>query len=240
MNLILFSPEELGHPLDPHDERARHLRQVLRKGPGQDFLAGCEDGRLGLGRIVEDTANGMLIDFRPSSMAPELLPIRLVLGLPRPIQANRILKDLTSLGLSRIALVPTELGEASYRKAGFYAEGGWRRALREGAAQAANPRLPMVRLLPSLSEAIEWLGDEKGFQGIVLDNKRPAAPLSRLMAPGPGYCLAVGSERGWTEAELSELIESGYEPASLGGRVLRTETACLVAVSACLQALGEA
>jgi RsmE family RNA methyltransferase len=59
--------------------------------------------------------------------------------------------------------------------------------------------------------------------------------LSALTAP---VTLAVGSERGWTEAELAALRQSGFEACSLGARILKTETAALAAVTLALARLG--
>ncbi len=37
MNILLFDPAEIGRTLSKRDERAMHLRKVLRKGPGDEF-----------------------------------------------------------------------------------------------------------------------------------------------------------------------------------------------------------
>lgn len=63
---------------------------------------------------------------------------------------------------------------------------------------------------------------------------RPQAPptiAEVLGAPDPGtpVVLAVGSERGWTAREVDALAGHGFVAATLGDRVLRTETAALVA-----------
>ncbi|MCK7479782.1 MAG: RsmE family RNA methyltransferase [Candidatus Moduliflexus flocculans] len=48
----------------------------------------------------------------------------------------------------------------------------------------------------------------------------------------------MGSERGWTDRELDSLAAAGFRFASLGDRILRTETACTAAVTLALAALG--
>jgi RsmE family RNA methyltransferase len=50
--------------------------------------------------------------------------------------------------------------------------------------------------------------------------------------------LAFGAERGWSAAERALLRESGFTFAHLGERVLRTETACLVAITLIRAKLG--
>jgi RsmE family RNA methyltransferase len=50
--------------------------------------------------------------------------------------------------------------------------------------------------------------------------------------------LAIGSERGWTPAELDLLAARGFSFASLGDRILKTETAAVTAVAIALSKLG--
>ncbi|HQG40297.1 MAG TPA: RsmE family RNA methyltransferase, partial [Spirochaetales bacterium] len=50
--------------------------------------------------------------------------------------------------------------------------------------------------------------------------------------------LAIGSERGWTEHEVSLLEEHGFKRVGLGTRILRTETACTVALAILAAKLG--
>ena len=49
---------------------------------------------------------------------------------------------------------------------------------------------------------------------------------------------AIGSERGWTEAERDLLEQNGFSLCSMGTRILRTETAATVAASIILDSMG--
>ncbi|MCK7479781.1 MAG: hypothetical protein M0C28_22700 [Candidatus Moduliflexus flocculans] len=80
---------------------------------------GCPEGRRTLSpgngphRILGRKSHGFFI--RPGTGRPlPLRPVTLVLGFPRPIQVARILKDLCSLGVRRILMAATDLGEKSY------------------------------------------------------------------------------------------------------------------------------
>jgi 16S rRNA (uracil1498-N3)-methyltransferase len=50
--------------------------------------------------------------------------------------------------------------------------------------------------------------------------------------------LAIGPEGGWTTDELSRFTESGWISASLGGTVLRAETAAIAATAIVLSHLA--
>jgi 16S rRNA (uracil1498-N3)-methyltransferase len=43
--------------------------------------------------------------------------------------------------------------------------------------------------------------------------------------------IAIGQEGGWTDQELEIAIKSGFQPISLGRRILRAVTAPIVALS---------
>ena len=64
MNLLLLEPGEpdaAGRVL-LHDERARHLRSVLKVVPGQSIRVGIVDGPLGTGYVASASDDGVLLD----------------------------------------------------------------------------------------------------------------------------------------------------------------------------------
>jgi 16S rRNA (uracil1498-N3)-methyltransferase len=242
MNIILFDPAEIGRPLPKRDERAVHLRKVLRKEPGDEFDAGVIGGMLGRGRVESIEPDGSLrFGFEPLEPPPPRHPMRVAVGFPRPIQLRRLLRDLSSLGVAAVDLVGTELGEKSYRDTKLLEDGGARAALVEGAVQARDTGVPALAVYPSLAA---WLrAGPWGASPRVLaapDNVRPATAFPALPVPaGSGeFVLAVGSERGWSEGERAALEAAGFVRASMGDRALRTETACVAAVVLAPEKIG--
>ena len=57
-------------------------------------------------------------------------------------------------------------------------------------------------------------------------------PFSQVVSRKTSFILAAGPEAGFTEEEEAELAGAGFVPASLGPRVLRTETAAVAALAA--------
>jgi RsmE family RNA methyltransferase len=140
-----------------------------------------------------------------------------------------------------VDLIGTELGEKSYRDTKLLEDGGARAALLEGAVQARDTGVPALSVFPSLAA---WLrtrpwGDAPRAL-VAPDNVRPAAAFPALPAPRAGgeFVLAVGSERGWSDGERDALEAAGFTRASMGGRALRTETACVAAVVLALEKIG--
>lgn len=253
MNMLALESDDEIQAIARSDRRYAHIKRILKKGPGDELLAGClggaRAGTVGTALIEADDGNALRIRFRPEREAPALLPLVALLGFPRPIQAGRIVKDLTSLGLSRIALSGSELGEKSYFQSDFFKNKEYRAALVEGAEQAANPRLPEVETFWTLKRALDCLGERYPTAlRICLDPYRAELGLGELIAEGARrdgrvdaaspLIVAVGSERGWTEAELELFAERGYAFARLGGRILKSETAAVAAAAIALAGLG--
>ena len=96
------------------------------------------------------------------------------------------------------------------------------------------------RRLPDLcSGALE--APPAGVVAIVLGHAPGVPAIGTVLAgrPSEDVWLAVGPEGGFSESELSAMIHAGWRRASLGPRVLRTETAGAVAAALVLHAWGD-
>ncbi len=227
MNVILFEHGEVPGWLSAADPRAVHLREILKLLPGDRFLAGEVSGNLGTVRFAEIRDDGVVLDEPEFATAPHpLAPVRLLIGTPRPPTARRLLKDLTTLGASEIHFVATELGDKSYLQSRLW-DGDWREALKEGASQDRNTLLPLVVRHQSLQKAFIVIG--RPVAGVWFDGGGSPWKGALESVPTPLF-LAIGPERGWSAAEKAKFGVEGWACASLGTSVLRTETACTLAL----------
>lgn len=230
MNIILFSRSEVELPLPRQDPRARHILTVLRRQPGDQFDAGVIDGPRGKGILVEVRPDALRLAFTWGETPSELPPLRLILGLPRPQTARDLLREGAALGVAAMDFVRTERGEASYAQSSLWTGGEWRELLIAGAAQAFCTRLPSLRHGHSLGEAIAAMPSD--YTRLALDNYEAPAALANLsLLDSPGVVVALGAERGWTDAERTRLRQSEFQFVHLGPRVLRMETAAISAIS---------
>jgi 16S rRNA (uracil1498-N3)-methyltransferase len=227
VNLVLFEPAEIDAPLSRLDPRAVHILKVLRRKEGDPFDAGIVNGSRGKGTISKIGPEELVFRFTAFADPPGLDPIHLVVALPRPQTARKILNEATSLGVASIQFFQSERGEPSYATSSLWTTPEWRRHLIEGAAQAFDTRIPEVVHCPGLDELVAAL--PAGSARIALDNYE----ASRRMAPSAvrPLALAFGPERGWSAAERDVLRRNGFELAHLGERVLRTETALVAAIA---------
>lgn len=236
MNSLYLKQEELGRPIPRADRRYQHITKILKKHVGDTLAACCSDGSIGIAHIDELSEAAVALSYVPQSWAPQLRPIRLLLGFPRPIQAGRILKDLTTLGVKEIWFVLTDTSEKSYAESDFFRKKDFESHLIDGAEQAGNPRLPCVRTFWSLDRALEEDEILERTTRIALHIDTGLPTLMELPL-GPFVNLAIGSERGWTDREIALFHENGFLCCSMGDRILKTETATVAAVSIVLARL---
>jgi RsmE family RNA methyltransferase len=229
LNLILFEPGELESPLARTDPRALHLLRVLGRGQGDSFDAGVVGGARGKGTLLSLGETDIRIRFVPSHEPEAPDAVHLVLAVPRPQTARKILIEATSLGVASLRFFASEKGERSYGSSELWRTGEWRRRLLDGAAQAFDTRIPDVAHDPGLAASIAAMPER--CTRIALDNYEAAARLTSAGAGARPLALAFGPERGWSGAERDLLRARGFTLAHLGTRVLRTETAVVAALA---------
>jgi RsmE family RNA methyltransferase len=235
MNLILFERDETHGELPLSDPRARHILDVLRIRAGDRFDAGLIDGPRVTGTLVAIGKESLRLSFEWGAEPPPLDPITLIVGLPRPQTARRILHEATAMGVCALLFVATDRGEASYAQSRLWTTGEWRRHLIDGAQQAFTTRLPAVSVAMPLATAIDSVA--AGGTRLALDNYEAPCALSAVAATAP-VTLALGPERGWSDRERETLRRSGFGLVHLGERVLRTETACVAGLTLVKAKLG--
>lgn len=224
MNLILFQVEECARPLPVDDMRAKHVLTVLRRGVGDAFDCGVANGARGRAQITAIDQAGVHLAFSWSETPPPLAPITLLVGMPRPQTVRKIVGEATTLGVERMVFFRSGRSEPSYGDSSLWSSGELERLLIGAAGQAFCTRLPSISRSDSLDDAIEAAAP--AVTRIALDNYEAPTALADVPPRGAPVVLAVGSERGWTPRERDVLRAAGYALAHLGGRVLRTETAC--------------
>ncbi len=249
MNICLFTPQEIQKPLSLKDERAQHIIKILHKKESESFSAGIINGCSGIATITAiNTQTGELeFSFTPTGNGKPLYPLEMIVGFPRPIQLKRLLRDMAGLGVRRIYLTATELGEKSYLNSELATPEAGKKMLLEGTIQAAGTHVPDLYIYSSLCECLTAVKKNNADSlCAVLENARPNAGINdfikeQIKSPISDNfkaVAAIGSERGWTQKELELFDKFGYSRLSMGIRVLRTETAATVAASLLLGAMG--
>jgi len=230
VNIILLHPEEIARPLPKQDPRAEHILKVLRRQIDDTFDVGLINGPRGKATLVAINSDDLELAYTWSAEPPPADPLTLIIGLPRPQTARKILQEAATLGVSAIHFVLTQRGEASYAQSTLWSSGEWRRHVQAGVAQAFCTRIPAVTHGQTLEATIAALPLDSTH--LALDNYEATTALSKSNLLGySSVVVALGAERGWAPKERDLLRQTGFTIAHLGERVLRLETAVTAAVA---------
>lgn len=219
--------------LDP--EESHHVTRVLRLRAGDDVSV--FDGRGGewSGRLLETSPVGarVAVGAALTDAVEPTPPVILVQGACRADRVEWALQKGTEVGVFAFAIVPFARSEGADRAAAKLDR--WRRIVLEACKQSGRRRIPDVAWLDTAPPL------ETGARGFVLDAGAGVEPIGALLAaPAPSsVSLAVGPEGGLEPDEIAALVALGFRRASLGPRILRTETAGPVAAALVLHAWGD-
>lgn len=231
MNRILFEESELqGERLLLTGPRAVHIRNVLHSTSGDTLRLGQINGPLFDGTVLRSDAAETELELRQtgSGSRPE---VDLILALPRPKVLKRLLPQIATLGVDRLFLCNASRVERYYFDCHVLEPDVLRTQLLEGLTQAGDTHLPEVRLVKRLRHFME---DECAllFQDQTKWLLHPnLGPHLVSQVPEKGRkVIAIGPEGGWIPGELEGFRELGFEAVQLGNRILRSDTATLVAL----------
>ena len=238
MNLLLFEKPFERICIEKPDTRAEHLRKVLRVEIGSLVFVGFTNGPRARARVTALSEDGSVhLEVVGTEPAPPPLPLSLLVGLPRPHTAKRMLFEAASMGVRRMDFFEAENGEPSYARSNLWQGEAWRERLRLGAEQSFGTHLPEVAMYPDLQTALS--AQDASAARAALDNYEASAPLGQvLQSEASEAILALGPERGWSSGERDILRRNGWKLAHLGPQVLRSETALVASVSAAATVLG--
>ena len=236
MNVILFDSDRLAQSMPVADPRARHLLKVLRCRPGMQFRAGVVNGTSGVGTVVavEPDRIRVALCWNAEPVAPP--DITLIVGLPRPPSARKILYQGAALGCRAMHFVHTGLSDPNYARSKLWRDDEWRRHLLDGVQQSAATTMPEVTCGMALRGVLERAVPASA--AVALDPEAGARRLGAAWVRLP-LVLAVGPERGWSAEDRATLARHRFTFCTLGTRILRVETACVAAMAIVYARLGE-
>jgi 16S rRNA (uracil1498-N3)-methyltransferase len=231
-----FVPEFHRGQAELRGEDAHHLTRVLRVEPGQ-FYEISDNRTVQLAEVVEAHKNRVLFELRePVPPRSPAVDVTLLCALVKFERFEWILEKATETGAARLIPVITDRSEKGLDRAAHKKRERWERILLESSQQSRRDHLP------ELSDPLPFAAALSQAAGLCLflDELPEAQPLLSLVAvhekAGRSVALLVGPEGGWTQRERDAAVAAGWQAASLGPQVLRSETAAGVSVSMVISA----
>ncbi len=187
----------------------------------------------GIGYFAEGYSEGKKFKALVQSQDPCINELKMkVTVCPALIRRDKfelVLQKLTELGVDRI--VPfvssrciVKTGEEKKEKQLLR----WNSILQEASEQCKRNRIPEITAPVKMSQLNQYSGD-CSFAAY-----EKAGSTSRMLSQalyGESCTIVIGPEGGFSEAEVQQLVDMGYESISLGTRILRAETAAVYAMS---------
>lgn len=214
------------------DAAARHVARVLRLRPGDPIAVFDGAGAEHAARIERASARGVeIVVGEPLvPIAETVLAVDLAQGISRGERMDLVVQKAVELGVRSIT--PLVTARSVVRLDARRAESRlahWRAVAVGACEQCGRATVPEIRPILALDR---WLAEaDPSPLRLLLDPLATETP-DTLAPAAHGVTLLVGPEGGLERAEAEAARRAGFVGVKLGPRVLRTETAALVAITA--------
>ena len=210
-------------------DEARHLREVLRLKPGAEVSVFDGAGKEFRARVVQARREvaELELDEEIEPARPESpLRITLAVALLKGEKFDLVVQKATELGVVKIVPLITRYADIKLRDESDASKrvARWQRIALEAAKQSGRALVPEVGEPKPLGSVLK--------KPCVLFSEKEGHGLTRIETDE--ITAIVGSEGGWSDEELDEARAAGAQIVTLGGRILRAETAAIT-VTALLQ-----
>jgi 16S rRNA (uracil1498-N3)-methyltransferase len=212
-------------------EETRHLRDVLRLGEGDKISVFDGRGREVLCDIatIDKRSSVAHIVGKVTPISPESsLDLTLGISLLKGEKFDLVIQKSVELGVKQITPLLTHRTDVKLNDSHKRIE-RWRRIALEATKQCGRAALMVIDEPVPFSEFVDTVTPEQCIQFV----ERGGTPFSTL-SPSKSMVALVGPEGGWEETEVELARSKGVAAVTLGGRILRAETAA-IAVAAILQ-----
>ena len=224
--LVITPEQKQDRDLALNPEQQHYLLRVLRLGNGDRFIAMDGVGHSWMAEIADKSAK----IIESVDIYPELpVNITLITSLPKGSGYEQVVRCCTELGVSTFLPV---ISDRTILKPSVNKVQRWRKIATEAAEQSERQIVPTILPPVAWAEAIattEHLTQDKYI--CVARGEQPSLWSCLSQRSPQKIVIATGCEGGWTDGEIAKAIAVGYQPVSLGNRILRAITAPIVALS---------
>ena len=215
-----------------------HIKNVLRMKIGEELNVsdGISDQEIRCG-IVEFTDDTVECEIRFIKEADHELPSKVYLfqGLPKADKMETIIQKNIELGVYEI--VPVAMKRCVVKLDDKKASGKisrWQGIAEAAAKQSKRGVIPEIKAPMSFKEAVKYAKENCDVMLLpyeLSEGMDATRDLLGSIKPGQSVAIFIGPEGGFDPEEVSFAQNEGFEPVTLGKRILRTETAGMCVMS---------
>ena len=216
-------------------QTAAHIAKSLRMKVGEEVVL-CDGKGFDYGCVIESISKDavtLTCAFKTPSESEADIKIEIYQGVPKGDKLSEVVRRCTELGvaafhpvmMARTVVKPDEKSAAKKRER-------LQKIAAEAAEQSRRGIIPEVYAFEGYESALRHNSCEKTILFYEKGGKRLKELLSDYAGEGvKSIALIIGPEGGFEESEVAFAKELGAEIASLGKRILRTETAPVAAAA---------
>ena len=227
------------HPLPAellHHLRVRRISEgeVIPIFDGQGQIASATLIRLG-----NKTGELAIAAVKQNTQAEPPYGITLAQGLAGGDKMDWVIEKAVETGASRIAPLQCERSVIKLHRSSDAERAQkrllhWRAITQSACEQCERTLLPLVAPIQPIADYLTKLPEDSfsiALKLIFCIGDHPSLVKVITPLPAQNVILLIGPEGGFTPEEIQQALAAGFQEVSLGRRVLRTETAGIVAIS---------
>lgn len=236
---FMLGTNEFGGTAIIRGRDAEHIK-VLRLRPGEDMTI-CDgkgtDYKCRLIRSDKDEAEAEIIEVVPCPAEPTVA-VRVLCGLPKGDKTDYIIQKSVEAGASEIMFFNSE--RVIQRTDGVTKKlERWNRISEEAAKQSGRGIIPEVRWLGGFADALNAAKQTEKAFFMYEAGERERFPDALSDAENlKTAAIITGPEGGFDRCEADMARACGMHVCSMGKRILRCETAPIVALTALMYESG--
>ena len=224
---------------------ARHISSVLRLTVGTTII--LFDGSGSYYEAVLTRTSSSRAEARIVSITPHIetemessTALHLAIGVPKGKKMDMIIQKTTELGIA--GFHPFRSRYSAERSSSESRLSRWQKIALEACKQCNRPKPPDLHPLVSYNDFLDEFGPaDHDLKLVFWEDKEGQKSLHEIITPlGKinSVMIIIGPEGGFSAEEVNVAVNAGYEPVTLGSRILRVETAAIAAVSILQHELG--
>jgi 16S rRNA (uracil1498-N3)-methyltransferase len=226
-----FTPDQESVVLNP--DETKHLRNVLRLETGDEVYVFDGAGREFRGEIESiqrDQAKLRITKEIIPAATESRLNLTIAVALLKGEKFDLVVQKLTELGVSRLVPIITKRADVRIRDGddGERKLIRWRRIVMEATKQCGSARLMTIESPISFAEFITRARVEGELRIMFAERDGASLTAGAVDQTTPEQVTAlVGPEGGWTDDEIDQARETGWQIVTMRGRIMRAETAAI-------------
>ena len=240
-----FVPQLYNEEMYIEGVNARHISKVLRMQPGDKLQIVSDDGVSAMAEITAIASERVSVRCLEKLAESHEPRVRLVLaqGLAKGEKMDFIIQKAVEMGA--YSVIPVAMEHSVVRLNGAKAAKKverWQKIAESAAKQSKRDIITQVQQVQSMAEMLANCDCTTKIIAYECEDRLSLkAALKAAEAAGgiKELLLIIGPEGGISEGELELAQQAGAVPVSLGRRILRAETAGLVAISAIFYETGD-